>query len=94
VLFAEVMAEALGVSGIVPSTDFDATTSSSSSESERSTSETESKIEASRDHSKQLGRNHKSIHIKSTPVHTVKPTVIATTYASFKLQVSGTREML
>ena len=79
--------ESLGISGIVPSADFDETTiefrtEGSTSEYDRNT------LRDIEDDSKPLRKNHRSIHIKKTPVHTVKPTIIATTYASFRLSTA------
>lgn len=80
--------EPLGVSGILPSTGFDATASDYySSEQESSISEYDQEATSMEPagNSSRLRKPHKSIHIKKTQEPIVEPTVIPTTYASFRL---------
>lgn len=92
------MAEPLGISGILPSTDYDQGTASDSyiSDPESSISEYDQKnreeVEGSvskKDESPSSNsRILKSMHIHRTEVPTVEPTVIPTTFSSFRLSAA------
>lgn len=85
--------EPLEISAILPSTVLSQSTASDYySDSESYISEnniTSEGAELSRPHDpSRQGKQHKSIHVQRTPLHPVEPTIIPTTYASFRLSVS------